>query len=94
MKNTVKGEPYAVCTVPGWAVLGPVDVVGLCHSQKVSVNVVDRSFKTGMSVEDKESLKMTEGSVPVAEGHYLVGMLWKSEDPWLPNNRHMALARL
>ena len=35
-----------------------------------------------------------ESSVQVVDGHYEVGMLWKSVTPWLPNNRQMAEARL
>ena len=47
-----------------------------------------------MSVEDQEALKRMENSVRVVDGHYEVGMLWKSVTPWLPNNRQMAAARL
>ena len=30
----------------------------------------------------------------IVDGHYEVGMLWKSVTPWLPNNREMAEAGL
>ena len=35
-----------------------------------------------------------ENSVCVVGGHYEVGMLWKSDTPWLPNNKQTAEARL
>ena len=55
---------------------------------------MNRSSKKAMSVEDQEALKRMENSVRVVDGHYEVGMLWKSVTPWLPNNRQMAEARL
>ena len=33
-------------------------------------------------------------SVRVVGGHHQVGMLWKSDTPWLPNNKHTAETRL
>jgi len=55
---------------------------------------MNRSSKKGMSVEDQEALKRMENSVCVLGGHYEVGMLCKSDTPWLPNNKHMAEAKL
>jgi len=110
------GEPYAVRTILGWVVLGPVDAVSSLNPQKVNVNFVkhgrelsdqqmeqflrledidmNKSSKKGLSIEDQESLNKMKNSVRLVNGHYLVGMLWKSEDPWLPDNRQMAEARL
>ena len=110
------GEPYAVRTMLGWAVLGPVDAVSSLNPQKVNVNFVkygselsdqemeqflrledvdmNKSSKKGMSIEDQESFNKMKNSVRLVNGHYSVGMLWKSEDPWLPDNRQMAEARL
>ena len=55
---------------------------------------MNRSSKKGMSVKDQEAKKRMENSVCVVGGHYEVGMLWKSDTPWLPNNRQTAEARL
>ena len=55
---------------------------------------MSKSSKKGMSIEDQESLNKMKNSVRLVNGHYSVGMLWKSEDPWLPDNRQMAEARL
>ena len=110
------GEPYAVRTVLGWAVLGPVDTTSASCTQPVNVNFVkygdemldhqmkqflrledndmNRSSKKGMSIEDQEALKRMESSVRVVEGHYEIGMLWKGDYPWMPDNKQMAEARL
>ena len=53
-----------------------------------------RSSKKGMSVQDREALDKLNSSVRLIDGHYEVGMLWKHESPWLPNNRMTAVARL
>ncbi|KAK3739659.1 hypothetical protein QZH41_014205, partial [Actinostola sp. cb2023] len=111
------GEPYAVRTLLGWAMLRPVDSTNSCQSSKVNVNYVkygselsdqkmsqflrlnedvdvNKSSKRAMSVEDQESMKEMESSVRKVDGYYEVGMLWKSTEPWLPDNRQMAEARL
>ena len=48
---------------------------------------MNRSSKKGMSIEDQEALKRMGNSVRVVGGHYEVGMLWKNDTPWLPNNK-------
>ena len=55
---------------------------------------MNRSSKKGMSIKDQEAKKRMENSVCVVGGHYEVGMLWKSDTPWLPNNKQTAEARL
>ena len=52
------------------------------------------SSEKGMSVQDREALGKLNSSVRLVDGHYEVGMLWKHENPWLPNNRMTAVARL
>ena len=110
------GEPYAVRTVLGWAVLGTLDAANIMCSQPKNVNFVkygdelvdhqmkqflrledidiNRSSKKGMSIKDQEALKRMDNSVCVVGGHYEVGMLWKSDTTWLPNNKQTAEARL
>ena len=55
---------------------------------------MNSSSKKGMSIKDQEALKRMENSVCVVGGHYEGGMLWKSDTPWLPNNKQTAEARL
>ena len=55
---------------------------------------MNRSSKKGMSIKDQEALKRMENSVCVVGGQYEGGMLWKSDTPWLPNNKQTAEARL
>ena len=52
------------------------------------------SSRKGMLVQDREALGKLNSSVRLVDGHYEVGMLWKHENPWLPNNRMTAVARL
>lgn len=42
------------------------------------------SIKKAMSVEDKKAEKMMEESAVIVDGHYEIGMLWKTEDSQLP----------
>ncbi|XP_064622346.1 uncharacterized protein LOC135484642 [Lineus longissimus] len=50
--------------------------------------------KKGMSIEDRKALKTLEDTTKRVNGRYEVGMLWKSPDPWLPDNKTMAESRL
>ena len=50
--------------------------------------------KTGDSVEDIHALKTMQDSATIVEGHYEVGLPWRHWPPNLPNNRHVAEARL
>lgn len=110
------GEPYAVRTLLGWAIMGPLNSNIRSQSDKVNVNflkygseMLDQqmsqflglenidsisSSRKGMSVQDREALGKLNSSVRLVDGHYEVGMLWKHENPWLPNNRMTAVARL
>ncbi|KAL9975992.1 hypothetical protein ACROYT_G013221 [Oculina patagonica] len=110
------GEPYAVRTLLGWSILGPLNSSIGITSDKVNVNflkygsqMLDQqmnhflgfeniecisSSKKGMSVEDRESLHKLNSSVRLVDGRYEVRMLWKYENPWLPNNKMTAEARL
>ena len=47
-----------------------------------------------LSVEDKRALEIMHKTVKKVDGHYLIGLLWKDDEPKLPNNREMALKRL
>ena len=56
------------------------------------LGVVTR-IKRVMSNEDKKAEKMMVGSTRVVNGHYEIGMLWKVDNPQIPNNRDVALKR-
>ena len=49
---------------------------------------------TCMSLEDKRALQIMNKTVKKIGDHYSVGLLWKDDDPQLPNNREMAVKRL
>ncbi|XP_071491771.1 uncharacterized protein [Diadema antillarum] len=50
--------------------------------------------KVGDSVEDKRALSMMQNSAMLSDGHYEIGLPWRSCPPSLPNNRGLAEARL
>ena len=110
------GEPYAVRTILGWAILGPVglkenDGCGRTnvHFMKYREEHLEQQLQqlldldnTGigdsgskaMSQNDRQALTILNKTVRMVNGHYEVGMLWKSEETWLPDNRNMAAAQL
>lgn len=47
-----------------------------------------------MSLEDKSALKTMSSSAQLVDGHYQIGLPWKQEIPYLPNNRSLAEQRL
>ena len=49
-----------------------------------------KSGEKPLSVEDKRALKIIEDTTRLVDGHYEVGLLWKDDEPRLPNNRDMA----
>ena len=55
---------------------------------------MDRGSKKGVSIEDQEALETMENSLRLVGGHFEVAMLWKSDIPWLPNNKQTIKARL
>ena len=50
--------------------------------------------KRGLSVQDKQALKILEDSLQFVNGHYQMAIPWKSSQTCLPNNRVMAEQRL
>ena len=50
--------------------------------------------KRGLSVHDKQAMKILEESLQFINGHYQMAIPWKSSQPYLPNNREMAEQRL
>ena len=65
-------------------------------SQFLGLGSIDSisSSRKRMSVQDREALGKLSSSVCLVDGYYEVRMLWKYENPWLPNNRMTAATRL
>ena len=71
------------------------------ESCKQILDLLNQDFKDlelpqvpALSVEDKRALGIMHKTVKKVDGHYLIGLLWKDDEPKLPNNREMALKRL
>ncbi|XP_064619513.1 uncharacterized protein LOC135482959 [Lineus longissimus] len=108
-----ENEPFAVRTVLGWSVFGPLgggqrqpkvkvnflrhnatEIIESQMAQLLELDNVGVAKKKGMSIEDRRALTKLEASTKRIDGRYEVGMLWKADDPWLPNNKTMAESRL
>ncbi|CAG2203658.1 unnamed protein product [Mytilus edulis] len=53
-----------------------------------------REDKNGLSIEDKEAMKMMESSITQEDGHFKLGLPWRDRETTLPNNMVLAHARL
>ncbi|CAG2227643.1 unnamed protein product [Mytilus edulis] len=53
-----------------------------------------REDKNGLSIEDKEAMKMMESSITQENGHFKLGLPWRDRETTLPNNMVLAHARL
>ena len=51
------------------------------------------SSSVSPSIEDKRALGMMEQSLKVVNGHFQVGLPWRTNPPYLPNNRLMVERR-
>ena len=46
-----------------------------------------------MSIEDRRALRILEDTTTLIDGRYGVGLLWKNDEPQLPNNHTLAEKR-
>lgn len=51
-------------------------------------------LKECLSIEDRRAKSIMDSSVKMVGGHYEIGLPWKCETPYLPNNKIMAEKRL
>ena len=91
-------QPYAIRTLLGWVIRGPIRSSLECKNQGAHINFSEskdvllqqqlermwttdfsdsfREDKSGMSVEDKKSLKIMEETITHEDGHYKLGLPW------------------
>ena len=48
-----------------------------------------KANKKPLSVEDQRALKIIKDTTRLIDGHYEVDLLWREDQPSLPNNRSM-----
>ncbi|KAK3729175.1 hypothetical protein QZH41_000580 [Actinostola sp. cb2023] len=61
---------------------------------KIEHGIASPDVKASMSVEDKHALSIMNKSVKLVDNHYQIGLPWKQDIPYLPNNRCLAEQRL
>lgn len=94
----------------GWSIAGPLTCSGRGQASvnflsvgienqmerfwKIEDYGASKSDDKPLSIEDKRALKILEDTTRVVDGHYEVGLLWKEDQPQLPNNRTLAERRV
>ena len=83
------GEPYAVLTRMGWAVLGPVDALSSLNPQKLYVNFVkygselsDQQMEQFLRLEDIDMKKSSEKGMSIEDQESLNKMKNCSSSKW------------
>ncbi|XP_019633202.1 PREDICTED: uncharacterized protein LOC109476638, partial [Branchiostoma belcheri] len=105
--NSQEGGPYAIKTLLGWSVNGPL--MGASDGKMASVNRIsleqqltqyfNNDFnekiedKKEMSVEDQRFMNIMSEGTKKEEGHYQVPLPFRNSRPVLPNNKSVALQR-
>ncbi|XP_066270881.1 uncharacterized protein [Branchiostoma lanceolatum] len=103
--NSIDGGPYAIRTVLGWSVNGPLR--GASDDKNVNRITLEqqlteyfnkyfsetREDKKEMSVEDKKFMNIVSKGTNKNNGHYQVPLPFKNGRPKLPNNKQVALQR-
>ena len=116
--NSLGDGPYAVRSLLGWSINGPLRCVSVEDSQCPSVSScrvqvvcnlddqLNRFFNLdfsenhvfaegkGLSVEDRQFLRMTEEGTVFRDGHYEVNLPLQNPTVFVPNNRALAVQRL
>ena len=116
--NSLGDGPYAVRSLLGWSINGPLRCVSVEDSQCPSVSScrvqvvcnlddqLNRFFNLdfsenhafaegkGLSVEDRQFLRMTEEGTVFRDGHYEVNLPLRNPTVFVPNNRALAVQRL
>ncbi|PFX25687.1 hypothetical protein AWC38_SpisGene9681 [Stylophora pistillata] len=61
---------------------------------KIEYYGATRTGDKPLSIEDKRALKIPEDTTTFVNGHYEVGLLWREDEPRLPNSYTLAKRRL
>ena len=109
MKKGRDREPYAVKTILGWALNGPLEVtnrrkvsVNFIHGNSLLENQVERFWRMdvcesnvgSLSVNDKKVMTFWKDTVVKKNGHYEMAIPFRHQLPSFPNNKALALHRL
>ncbi len=99
VRESNSNGPYAMRTVWGWTVNGPLGRNGHqdATANFIQSNELEKNFRrfcnrefddveddVAMSCHDKQALKVMEESVQLKDDHYELALLWKNPQPSLP----------
>ncbi|MBM6549290.1 hypothetical protein [Streptococcus dysgalactiae] len=102
-------EPFAVKTVLGWVLLGPLRVDGsdsiVRHTttnepvEHMLSRLWDHDFgdddeKTALSLNDIQAIEKVQRSLRLVDGHFVIGLPWICDNPTFPDNRWYVMTRL
>ena len=100
-----KNQPYAVKTLFGWCLNGPVGCQSVTEVSSHFVNIeqhveklwdmesVDEEMPS-FSYEDRRVIDLWNQETSHEDGHYTIPIPWKEGRPNMPNNRYCAVKRL
>ena len=100
-----KNQPYAVKTLFGWCLNGPVGCQSVMEVSSHFVNIeqhveklwdmesVDEEMPS-FSYEDRRVIDLWNQDTRHEDGHYTIPIPWKEGRPNMPNNRYSAVKRL
>ncbi|XP_066922770.1 uncharacterized protein [Clytia hemisphaerica] len=109
IKGESSKEPIAVRTLLGWTIFGGKSGSNDGCSNYISVQSLDSKLERFWSQEtyattpdsealltrdEKRALHLLKNNTRLVNNHFEVGMLWKSDDLELVNNRPLAVTRL
>ncbi|XP_022102428.1 uncharacterized protein LOC110985607 [Acanthaster planci] len=110
VRHGKQGEPYAVRSVLGWTISGPLSdgtppqvtshfVQGTLEAQverfwKLDLGDMALCDSPSLTVNDKRALKIWDDSVKIVDGHYQLAIPFRADDPNLPDNKALAVKRL
>lgn len=108
IRKGVKGDPFAVRTILGWSVNGPLRYNSIVRREVISNFVTtqvhedlhriweieqDSISKTSLSVEDQKVIELWDKEVKFENSHYTLPIPWKN-DICVPDNISLAISRL
>ena len=103
-----RNKPYAVLTMFGWSLNGPVQHTSASPEYEIASNFVNMDLEIkrlwdietldenvqSLSYEDRKVMKLWNEEIYFENGHYFLPIPWSDGCPNFPSNRYLATVRL